>query len=190
MLWFYQSFFPVLWAAFLIYWLIKAVGTKTTRRLEPAASRILRLVIFLAAIVPLSTTRIPLRWLYLQLWPAGFFSFWLGAIVMVAGVLFAVWAREHLGRNWSSSVTIKQGHELITTGPYALVRHPIYTGILAGLLGTAIALSQVRGFLAVALIFLMYWLKLRMEEQWMRSQFGETYAAYAHQTAALVPYVL
>ena len=65
---------------------------------------------------------------------------------MVVGLLFAVWAREHLGSNWSRSVTIKQGHELITTGPYAVVRHPIYTGILAGFLGTAIALSQVRGF--------------------------------------------
>jgi protein-S-isoprenylcysteine O-methyltransferase Ste14 len=78
---------------------------------------------------------------------------------------------------------------LITSGPYAVVRHPIYTGILAGLLGTAIALSQVRGFIAFALFFIMLWLKLRKEEQWMRSQFGETYATYAHQTAALVPYL-
>src|SRR5579862_9256745 len=187
--WFYESFFTVLWIAFVIYWRIKAVGTKTTQRLEPAASRILRILIFLIAIVLFSTTRIPLRWLYFELLPAGLWSFWLGAGVMVAGLLFAIWAREHLGRNWSSSVTIKQGHELITTGPYAVVRHPIYTGILAGLLGTAIALSQVRGFIAFALFFLMIWLKLRMEEQWMRSQFGETYSTYAQQTAALVPYL-
>ena len=108
---------------------------------------------------------------------------------MVAGLLFAVWGREHLGSNWSRSVTIKQGHELITTGPYAVVRHPIYTGILAGLLGTAIALSELRGFVGFVLIFLILWLKLGMEEQWMRSQFGETYTAYAHRTAALVPYL-
>jgi protein-S-isoprenylcysteine O-methyltransferase Ste14 len=187
-LWFYKSFFPVLWIAFLIYWQIKAVGTKTTRRLEPAASRIMRALVFLIAIVLLSTTRIPLRWLYLQLWPPGFWPFWLGASV-VAGLLFAVWAREHLGSNWSRSVTIKQGHDLITTRPYAVVRHPIYTGILAGFLGTAIALSQVRGFIVFVLIFLILWVKLRMEEQWMCSQFGETYATYAHQTAALVPYL-
>ena len=109
---------------------------------------------------------------------------------MVVGLLFAVWARVYLGGNWSSEVTIKQDHELITTGPYALVRHPIYTGILGGMLGTAIALSEVRGFIAFALIFLMFWFKLRMEEQWMRSQFGETYANYARKTAALVPYLL
>jgi hypothetical protein len=87
--------------------------SKTTQRLEPAASRILRVLNFLIAIVLLSTTRIPLRWLYLPLWPPGFWPFWLGAALTVAGILFAAWAREHLGSNWSRSVTIKQGHELI-----------------------------------------------------------------------------
>ena len=190
MLWFYESFFPAVWILFLLYWQIKAIHTKTTQRLEPASSRILRVFIFLIAIVLLSTTRIPLRWLYLQLWPDGLWPFWLGAAVTIAGLLFAVWAREHLGSNWSRSVTIKQGHELITTGPYAVVRHPIYTGILTGFLGMAIAISQVRGSFVCVLIFLAFWIKLRMEEQWMRSQFGEAYATYAHQTAALVPYLL
>jgi protein-S-isoprenylcysteine O-methyltransferase Ste14 len=189
-LWFYESLFPVLWIAFFIYWQVKAIHTKTTRRIEPAASRILRVLIFLIAIALLSTTRIPLRWLYRQLWPAGLWPFWLGVFVLVAGLLFAVWAREHLGRNWSRSVTIKQDHELITTGPYGVVRHPIYTGILAGFLGTAIALCQVRGFIAFVLVFFILWLKLRMEEQWMRSQFGETYITYTRHTAALVPYLL
>ena len=190
MLWFYQSFFPVVWIIFFVYWRIRATHTKTTQRLEPAASRILRSLICLIAIALLLTTRIPLPWLYLQLWPVGFWPFWLGAAVTIAGLLFAVSAREHLGRNWSSSVTIKQGHELITTGPYAVVRHPIYTGILTGFLGMAIAISQTRGFITFALFFLAFWIKLRREEQWMRSQFGEVYVAYAHQTTALVPYIL
>ncbi len=189
MLRFYESFFPVVWIVFLLYWQIKAVNTKATQRLEPAASRLLRALAFLIVITLLSTTRIPLPWLYLQLWPVGLLPFWLGAAVIVASLLFAVWAREHLGRNWSRSVTIKQDHELITSGPYAAVRHPIYTGILAGFLGTAIALSQLRGVIAFVLIFLVFWAKFRMEEQWMRSQFGATYAAYAHQTAALVPFL-
>jgi protein-S-isoprenylcysteine O-methyltransferase Ste14 len=71
-----------------------------------------------------------------------------------------------------------------------VVRHPIYTGTLAGFLGMAIAISQVRGFVALFLVFLVFLIKLRMEEQWMRSQFGETYATYSRQTAALVPYLL
>ena len=189
MLWFYESFFPVLWIAFIIYWRIKAANTKTTQRLEPLASRMLRVFIFLIAIVLLSITRIPLRWLYFRPWQPGLWPFWLGAAVFVVGLLFAVWAREHLGRNWSRSVTIKQGHELITSGPYAVARHPIYTGILVGFLGMAIAISEVRGFIAFICVFLALWLKLRREEQWMRAQFGETYATYAHQTAALVPYL-
>lgn len=189
MVWFYEGFFPVVWTVFLLYWQIKAAGNKATQRLEPAFSRILRVLTFGTAIVLLSTTRIPFSWLYVRLWPQGFWSFWLGAAVTVAGLLFAVWARVHLGRNWSSSVTIKKGHELITTGPYAVARHPIYTGILTGFVGTAIALAEVRGVIAFVLIFLAIWAKLRMEEQWMRSQFGETYADYAGRTAALVPYV-
>jgi protein-S-isoprenylcysteine O-methyltransferase Ste14 len=192
MLWFYESFFPVVWIAFLLYWQIiqaAAKKAKTTVRREPAASGIVRALTFLIVIVLLSTTRIPLPWLYRQLWPSGLWPFWIGAAVTVAGLLFAVWARQHLGSNWSRSVTIKQDHELITTGPYALVRHPIYTGILTGFLGTAIALSQVRGFIGFVLIFVVLWAKLRMEEKWMRSQFGETYATYADQTAALVPYL-
>ena len=190
MLWFFESFFPVVWSAFLLYWGIRAVKTKSIQRLEPAASRILRALLLLFAIVLLSTTRIPLPWLYRQLWPTGIWPFWIGAAVTVAGLLFAVWARQHLASNWSSSITIKQGHELITTGPYALVRHPIYTGILTGFLGTAIALAQVRGFIGFVVIFVVLCAKLRMEEEWMRSQFGETYATYAQQTAALVPYLL
>jgi protein-S-isoprenylcysteine O-methyltransferase Ste14 len=79
---------------------------------------------------------------------------------------------------------------LITTGPYAVIRHPIYTGILMGFLGTAIALAQVRGLVALALVFFALWAKLRIEEEWMRSQFGEKYASYAQRTAALVPYLL
>jgi protein-S-isoprenylcysteine O-methyltransferase Ste14 len=189
MLWFYESFFTVVWMAFIVYWLIRAVGTKSTQRIEPAASRILRGFSVLIVIVLLSTTRIPLPWLYRQLWRAGIWPFWIGAAVTVAGLLFAVWARQHLASNWSSSVTIKEGHELITTGPYAVVRHPIYTGILTGFLGTAIAVSQVRGFVGLVVLFIGFWAKLRLEERWMRSQFGETYATYAHHTAALVPYL-
>src|SRR5215469_696705 len=190
MLWFFDSFFPVVWIAFILYWRIKAADTKTTQRLEASAWPILRTLTFLIVIALLSIPRIPLPWLYRQLWPSGLSSFMVGAAVTVGGLLFAVWARQHLGRNWSNAVTIKQNHELITTGPYALVRHPIYTGILTGFLGTAVALSQVRGVIGFVLTFFAFWAKLRIEEEWMRSQFGETYATYVNHTAALVPYIL
>ena len=86
MLWLYESFFPVVWIAFLLYWQIKAGHTKSTQRLEPAASRIFRALIFLIAIVLFSTNRIPLRSLDIPLWPMGFWPFWLGAAITVAAL--------------------------------------------------------------------------------------------------------
>ena len=120
MLWFFESFFPVVWIAFILYWRIKAADTKTSQRLEPAAWPIVRTLTFLIVIALLSIPRLPLPWLNRQLWPSGIWSFAVGAFVTVVGLLFAVGARQHLGRNWSNAVTIKQGHELIATGPYAV----------------------------------------------------------------------
>jgi protein-S-isoprenylcysteine O-methyltransferase Ste14 len=190
MIWLYELLFPVLWVGFLLYWQVKAAGTKATERLEPAASRIVRSVVFLCAIVLMSWPHIPVPWLYRPLLPQTIWTFWSGAAITTAGLLFAVWARQHLGTNWSRSVTIKQDHQLIVTGPYALVRHPIYTGILTGFLGTDLAIAQMRGIVAFVLIALVLWYKLRMEEQWMRTQFGAPYEAYSRRTAALVPFVL
>jgi protein-S-isoprenylcysteine O-methyltransferase Ste14 len=87
-------------------------------------------------------------------------------------------------------VTIKQDHHLISSGPYSLVRHPIYTGLLTGFLGSAIALDKWRGVVAVILVFSALWLKLRLEEKWMRAHFGEAYEAYAKNVARHVPYLL
>jgi Phospholipid methyltransferase len=87
-------------------------------------------------------------------------------------------------------VTVKQGHELMTSGPYALVRHPIYTGLLLAFLGSAVARGEWRGLLAVALVFGMLWSKLRLEEKWMGAQFGESYEAYSRRVSALVPYII
>jgi len=182
--------FGALWAAFFIYWRLMAMNVKSAQRLEPPVSRILRLVLLVAGITLLSWGSIPGTWLHAQVLPDGAWRFWGGLAVTAAGLLFAVWARIHLGRNWSSAVTLKRDHELITSGPYALVRHPIYTGILTGLLGSALAVDEVRGVLAVAIFAIAFWTKLRLEENWMRSQFGETYAAYSSRVAALVPFVL
>jgi len=87
-------------------------------------------------------------------------------------------------------VTIKQDHELVTSGPYAFVRHPIYTGLLLAIGGSAIALGEWRGVVALVLAAAALWMKLRVEERWMREQFGAAYTAYAARVAALVPFVL
>lgn len=187
---FYNWFFPAIWLAYLVYWQIAAVNVKSTERMEPGASRTLRSVLFLAAIVLLLDNHLPMPWLYRNFIPITLTSFWTGAALTVAGLLFAIWARVTIGTNWSRSVTIKREHELITSGPYRFVRHPIYTGILTGFLGTAIATTQYRGVIAFLLVFLSLWYKLRLEERWMRAQFGPTYNDYARRTYALIPGLL
>ena len=186
---FYDWFFPALWVVYFLYWQVAARGAKSNERVEPLVSRIVRAVTFLFAFVLLMSPRLPIPVLYQSYlsetnWTAWF---WIGAVVNVLGLGFAIWARVYLGSNWSRSVTIKQDHELITGGPYGLVRHPIYTGLLTGFLGTAIAIGQVRGMVAFAFLFAMLWFKLRLEERWMRLQFGEVYEQYAQRVPALVP---
>ena len=115
---------------------------------------------------------------------------WLGLGLTVAGIGFALWARVFLGRNWSGRVTIKQEHELIQSGPYAIVRHPIYSGFLLAILGTALVEGQLRSLLALPLATLGWWLKLRLEESFMAQQFGTAYLDYKRRVKALVPFVV
>ncbi len=187
MAWFYRWFFPAAWLCYLFYWQIAAVTVKGAERTEPGLSRAIRSLLFLAAIALLVFNNIPVPWLYQNFMPVTLWSYFAGAGITVAGLLFAVWARVTIGTNWSRSVTIKRGHELITRGPYALVRHPIYTGLLTAFAGTGFATIQYRGAVAFALIFVSLWYKLRIEEQWMHEKFGPAYSEYARHTPALVP---
>ena len=111
----------------------------------------------------------------------------LGVALTALGVAVAFWSRASLGKNWSSGVTIKVEHQLIRTGPYAWVRHPIYTGLLLAMIGTALATDQLRGLFAVALLWLGIWLKSRSEERFMLKTFGPQYEDYRRATGALFP---
>ena len=110
----------------------------------------------------------------------------LGALVIAAGLGLAVWARAPLGRNWSGIITVKEGHTLVRTGPYQVVRHPIYTGLLVAVIGTAAAIGEWRGVLAVICVLIGFLRKIRVEEERMAENFPE-YAEYRRQTAVLVP---
>jgi protein-S-isoprenylcysteine O-methyltransferase Ste14 len=115
----------------------------------------------------------------------------LGIALTAGGASFAILARLFLGRNWSASATIKANHEIVRRGPYALVRHPIYTGQLVAVAGTAIAFGEIRDLLALALVFVGFWLKARSEERLLMSNFGDRYAAYRRDVrGAIVPFVL
>jgi protein-S-isoprenylcysteine O-methyltransferase Ste14 len=181
--------FPAMWLAYIAYWRAMAADIKSAERREGASSRLQRFAVMILALVLLGVPSIRLSVLDGRFLPASMRWFWIGAVVTASGLLFSVWGRRYLGPNWSRAVTIKKDHELITRGPYSLVRHPIYTGLLAGLFGCALALGEWRGLVAVGLVFIALLRKLSLEEQWMREQFGEAYENYSRQVRALVPYV-
>jgi protein-S-isoprenylcysteine O-methyltransferase Ste14 len=186
----YAAPFAVLWLAWLAYWIIAARNVKPTRRREAYASRLGHTALTVLAAALLAFSRQPFEWLDASFLPETTVAYWLGLLMVAVGLAFAVWARVHLGRNWSGRVTVKEDHELIRSGPYGLVRHPIYTGMLFAILGTAIAFGEWRGLIAFGLLSLSLVLKLRMEERFMRETFGEQYVRYATATPALIPFVV
>lgn len=112
------------------------------------------------------------------------------AILCVAGLLFCIWARATIGRNWSGVVTLKQDHELVVRGPYALVRHPIYTGLLAMFAATALVSGYIGGIIAIVMVFFSFWIKLRDEEQVMLKQFPDQYPTYQRRVKRVIPFIL
>lgn len=110
-----------------------------------------------------------------------------GAVVLVASTGFAVWARLALGTMWSSDPVAKEGHVLHTDGPYAVTRHPIYTGLLGMLLGTALALDFGAWVYVLVLVAVYFELKIRSEEQLMREAFPDAYEEYRRRVPQLIP---
>ena len=186
----YRTLFPAMWLCWAVYWLVRSRDVKRTARREPLVSRLLHVVPLVLALLLVAAPSFPGRVLSERFLPQAPWPFWIGAVLTAGGLLFAVWARTHIGTNWSGTVTLKQDHELVTTGPYAIVRHPIYTGLLLALAGSAMARGELRGLLAVVIATLALWRKLRLEERWMREQFGEKYDAYRRRVSALIPFVL
>lgn len=114
---------------------------------------------------------------------------WLGVALTIAGIALAIVARLFLGGNWSGSVTIKQGHTLVRKGPYTIVRHPIYSGFLLAILGTGLAIGEIRALIAAILIFAILAHKINLEERFMMEQFGAEYGQYRRRVKALIPFV-
>jgi protein-S-isoprenylcysteine O-methyltransferase Ste14 len=182
--------FPGLWLLWALYWGIQSRGVKANVWAESVSSRLLHVVPMAAAALLLLVPAVPFLGLDQRYLPESPVLFWIGWLLATAGLSFTVWARRHLATNWSADVTLKADHELITSGPYALVRHPIYTGLLVGFVGSALALGRWRGIVAVVLMGLAQWRKVRIEERGMRQLFGERYREYERRVSALIPFIL
>jgi protein-S-isoprenylcysteine O-methyltransferase Ste14 len=177
------------WGVTGIVWLAAALATKRSVRKQSGGSRIVHLALMVLGFGLIFADPLaigPLAWRLLPAWPP---IAWTGLALTVIGCGFAIWARLLLGRNWSGTVTVKEDHQLMRTGPYAIVRHPIYSGGLLALLGTALVLGELRGFAGLVLTFVGWSMKLRLEEAFMVERFGDEYVRYRREVGALIPFV-
>ncbi len=177
---------PALWIGWLAYWVVAGRDVKPTRWREFMASRLRHQApLALGLVLLLLPRRLP-PMLDTRFAPIGTALPFAGILLVAGGLSLAVWARRHLGRNWSSWVTVKDGHALVRTGPYRLVRHPIYSGLLLAFAGTALAIGRWHALLALPCVFLSFVLKSRVEEAQMHRIFPE-YLDYRRRSWALIP---
>jgi protein-S-isoprenylcysteine O-methyltransferase Ste14 len=175
--------FAIGWASFWIYWVVAAFSTKRGRVPWSRELRI-RAVVIVVAILLFRVNAFKSGSLHSDPWRAGF-----GLLLFALGLGFAIWARLHIGRNWGTPMSQKNEPELVTSGPYRLVRHPIYSGILLAGVGTAVALSWAWLIVPVlAGIYFVY--SAIVEERYLTEQFPDAYPAYRRSSKMLVPFVL
>lgn len=179
----------MLWIGFLVLWTAAALIQKRTLRRQSTLSRLLQLSLAVIVYMLLANPRLNVGLLAHPFMPGNMVFSLVGLGLMILGFAFSICARVFLGGNWSAAVTVKKDHELVRNGPYALVRHPIYTGTLLALLGTVIILHGIRGLLAFAVALLALRMKSHREEVLMTKQFGAEYTEYSKRVKALIPFV-
>ncbi len=177
-----------LWVFFSLYWSVAARNSAPVQRSEAVWSTLLHQALLNISLL-LLFWRVPglgdRR--FLPVLPA---LVPIGIAIQVGFMLLAFWARHHLGQNWSGAITAKVDHQLIRSGPYRLIRHPIYTAMLGMTLGTAVTSGEWHAFAGVVLLSIAYYRKIRLEEENMRAVFGPEYEAYCRSSKALIPWML
>ena len=175
-------------AVFVIYWGVSAFNVKRTLVRRAGWLRIGIGVVVLVGVVLLRTRsgRAIDPFVLPRTLPVRVVADVMG----VAGLVILLWARTVLGGNWSGAVTLKENHELIQRGPYAYVRHPIYSGLMLLGLGIAVHYATLGGFVLLALVWIGFAMKMRQEELLMTEHFPDRYAAYRTRVKAIVPFVL
>ncbi|MGB7280893.1 MAG: isoprenylcysteine carboxylmethyltransferase family protein [Candidatus Acidiferrum sp.] len=182
-----MKWIELLWAVFVLYWLISAFKRKRTKKRESILQRLLYMLPPIAAYFLVASSEFRFGWLAVRFVPEGSAIRWLGVAITAAGIGFALWARWHLGSNWSGLVTLKEGHELIRTGPYRFIRHPIYTGVLIGVFGTLLEDGEMRSLIALAMVWLSFDVKARREESFLAQEFGPGFAEHQSHTGMFLP---
>jgi protein-S-isoprenylcysteine O-methyltransferase Ste14 len=182
------SVIAALWGAWAISWMVAALWSRSTqKRLSLGPEVAYRVPIIVGGVFLFIRAHGydgPLR-----LWYPTWMAAWVCVALVALGFVFTWWARIYLGNLWSASVTLKEGHRIVDTGPYAIVRHPIYTGLLLAVFATAGVKGTVYGIVGALLVTLGFWMKARTEEAWLREQLGaEAYDAYRKRVPMLLPF--
>jgi protein-S-isoprenylcysteine O-methyltransferase Ste14 len=177
-----------LWLGWVVSWVIAALWSNRTEK-RPAVNSEIRYRIPMLigiALMFLSADRYEDT---LRLWRVGRNGAWLCVVGVAAGIAFAWWARVHLGRLWSGRITRKADHRVVDSGPYSLVRHPIYSGLLLALLATTAAKGTLFGVVGLLFLLLGFWMKARLEERWLIDELGEgAYTGYRARVPMLLPF--
>jgi len=177
------------WVVFLLYWFVNAWAVKPTAEQQSVLSGIAYRTPLIIGVLFIVNRRLFGSWDRPLAADANRLES-LGAALCVLGLLGAIWSRRTLAGNWSSRVTFKEGHELIETGPYGFVRHPIYTSLLLMLLGTVVGGNSLVAWFGLPFYLLGFWIKLKQEEQLLTRHFPDTYPAYKKRVKALIPFIL
>jgi protein-S-isoprenylcysteine O-methyltransferase Ste14 len=177
----------VLWLLFIGYWSAAAGKTSAIKRSESVRSRQVHQLLMYGALV-IAFIRVP--GLTFQWSPKNAWIIAAGFAIQLSSAVLAISARKYLGRNWSAEIASKVDHQLVRSGPYRLIRHPIYTGMLGMFVGTAIISGELHGLVAAAMISVAYLRKIRLEEQNLQNVFGAKYDEYRERSWALIPWLI
>jgi protein-S-isoprenylcysteine O-methyltransferase Ste14 len=178
-----------IWAIWELYWGISARSVKRATSKESLSTRVPVIIGLLLSLVLMLAPGWLGPFFGRRLLPNGDLLYFTGLALLLFGMYWAFWARHTLGSNWSGRVTIKEGHELITRGPYHWVRHPIYTGVLFAFAGTALALGRMGNLFAIGIMLVVFAHKIRLEEKVLDRHFGQKYADYRRSAKTLIPLV-
>jgi protein-S-isoprenylcysteine O-methyltransferase Ste14 len=175
------------WTMFAAYWLVEGVRAKRAQKREAAGDRLVHVVImgaafYLVAIYDPRLGRLNERFMREREWVRD-----LGVALAFVGVGFAIWARHHIGRYWSARVSIVEEHRLIHTGPYARIRHPIYTGMLVALAGTALVVGEYRALVGLGIALLGFARKAKKEEEMLAARFGREFEEHQRRAGFFLP---
>ena len=175
------------WIVFVLYWIVSAIRTRDTLQTESFVSRYSILLIEVAGFVLLFRHSEGIGFLGDRFMHRTLASAIVGSILIWMGIGLAIWARYHLAEYWSARITIKEDHQLIRTGPYARLRHPIYSGIVLAAIGSAVVIDQWRCVLGVCLVLIGYCIKARKEETMLTQQFGDAFREHQKHAGFLIP---